>query len=128
MDELDAQFREVESWSDARLSAELAQAARDERRSRVRLTVKARGWDGLLHNLAPRWPERFRRHWRDDGKDPILPGVRAAAITVALGRGRFGFNVATLTRSIARSIRCIWPRRSLIAATRRWEGLDIGIQ
>lgn len=63
-----------------------------------KLTVKARGWDGLLHKLAPHWPERFRRHWRDDSKDPILSEVRAAAVTVALSRSsRLTFNSVCLT-------------------------------
>lgn len=63
-----------------------------------KLTVRARGWEGLLWKLAPHWPERLRRYWRDRGKDPILSAVRAAAVTVAVsGRSRLRFNALCLT-------------------------------
>lgn len=62
-----------------------------------KLKVKARGWKGLLEDLAPQWPERLRRHWRDDNKDPILSNVRGASVTVGLDGKRLSFNVAHLT-------------------------------
>lgn len=65
-----------------------------------KLTVKARGWDGLLQNLAPHWRERLRRHWRDDHKDPILSEVRGQAVEIPLdskGRQSVRVNVAHLT-------------------------------
>lgn len=63
-----------------------------------KLKVKARGWKGLLGDLAPQWPERLQRHWRDDNKDPILSSVRGAFVTAELGSGKcLGFNVVHLT-------------------------------
>jgi hypothetical protein len=63
-----------------------------------KLTVKARGWDGLLCALAPHWPERLRRHWRDGGKNPILSAVRAAVVALPLaGRKSLRCNVLCLT-------------------------------
>lgn len=65
-----------------------------------KLTVKARGWKGLLQNLAPHWRERLRRHWRDDNKDPILSEVRGQAVEVPLdskGKDFVGINVVHLT-------------------------------
>lgn len=65
-----------------------------------KLTVKARGWMGLLKDLAPQWKERLRRHWRDNNKDPILSEVRGQAVEVPLdskSKNRVGINVVHLT-------------------------------
>ena len=65
-----------------------------------KLTVKARGWEGLLNDLAPHWRERLRRHWRDDHKDPILSEVRGQAVEIPLdekGAEWVRVNVAHLT-------------------------------
>lgn len=63
------------------------------------LTVKARGWKGLLADLAPTWPERLRRFWRDDSKDAIMSEVRGQAVEIPLdkkGKQRVGVNVVHL--------------------------------
>ena len=65
-----------------------------------KLTVKARGWKGLLKDLAPQWKERLRRHWRDNNKDPILAEVRGQAVEIPLGgksKDHVGINVVHLT-------------------------------
>lgn len=51
-----------------------------------KLKVKAQGWDGLLQKLAPHWPERLRRHWRDSSKDPILSAVRGSEVEIPLSK------------------------------------------
>jgi hypothetical protein len=63
-----------------------------------KLTVSARGCDGLLQKLAPHWPERLRRCWRDDAKSPILSAVRAAVVAIPLSsRTSLRCNVLCLT-------------------------------
>lgn len=65
-----------------------------------KLIVKARGWQGLLSDLAPHWRERLRRHWRDDHKDPILSEVRGQAVDIPLDEKRtqwVDINVVHLT-------------------------------
>lgn len=65
-----------------------------------KLIVKARGWQGLLQDLAPHWRERLRRHWRDDHKDPILSEVRAQAVEIPLDEKAvqwIGVNIVHLT-------------------------------
>lgn len=64
------------------------------------LNVKARGWKGLLSDLAPTWPERLQRFWRDDSKDAVLSAVRGQAVEIPLdkkGKQRIGVNVVHLT-------------------------------
>jgi hypothetical protein len=64
------------------------------------LNVKARGWKGLLSDLAQGWPERLRRFWRDDSKDAILSKVRGSAVEIPLdkkGKQRISVNVVHLT-------------------------------
>jgi hypothetical protein len=63
-----------------------------------KLTVNARGCDGLLQKLAPHWPERLRRCWRDDAKNPILSAIRAAVVAIPLpARKSLRCNVLCLT-------------------------------
>lgn len=63
-----------------------------------KLKVKARGWRGLLADLAPQWPERLQRYWRGDHKEPILSSVRGARVGAKLDDGtRLDFNVVHMT-------------------------------
>jgi hypothetical protein len=63
-----------------------------------KLKVKARGWKGLLGDLAPYWPERLQRYWRDSHKEPILSSIRGASVAATLDDGkRLGFNVVHMT-------------------------------
>lgn len=64
------------------------------------LKVKARGWKGLLVDLAPTWPKRLQRFWRDDSKDAILSEVRGQEVKIPLdkkGREQLSVNVVHLT-------------------------------
>ena len=63
-----------------------------------KLTIKARGYKGLLQDLAPGWPERLRRYWRDNGKNPLFAAVSAAAVMIPLScRKNLHCNILCLT-------------------------------
>jgi hypothetical protein len=62
-----------------------------------KLTIEARGFKNLLHQLAPHWPERLQMHWRE-GKSPIWSSVRASAAVLRLNaKHSVGLNFLQLT-------------------------------
>lgn len=86
-----------------------------------KLTVKARGWKGLLSDLAPTWPERLQRFWRDDSKDALLSAVRGQAVQVPLdkkGRQRVAVNVVHLTAINRKSLDPMFLATTLPIGTR----------
>jgi hypothetical protein len=62
-----------------------------------KLSVKMKGWDGLLKDTIVQQPERMKMFWREDNKEAILSEVRSGRMEIKTGSGIVDLYAVCLT-------------------------------